>query len=136
MDMTQMKDTNDPVAAYFLEAMNSRELNGKNFESKMKELGLGKDAPMVTNERGGKQSELNYRMDLVPPLALLNVAKVLKEGANKYDELNWKNITPNDHINHALCHLFALLAGDATDEHLAHAVCRLLFALDLVNESV
>lgn len=95
--------------------------------------GVGKDAPTVTNAHGGRQSHCPYRADLLPPHALLAVAAVLKEGADKYGANNWHKISAADNINHALVHLLALTAGDTTDEHLEHAATRILFALDQVR---
>lgn len=95
---------------------------------------VGKDAPMVVNADGGKQSGSPYRVDLVPPLATLAVASVLKEGADKYGDNNWKKIPIKDHLNHALTHAFAYLAGDKSDDHLEHLACRVLFALELAKE--
>lgn len=95
--------------------------------------GVGKDAPTVVNAVGGKQSGSPYRMDLIPPLAAFAVASVLKEGADKYGDDNWKKITIPDHLNHALAHAFAYMAGDKSDDHLGHMACRVLFALDLAK---
>ena len=81
-----------------------------------------------TNERGGQQTKLPVRMDLIPSGALLEVAQVLSEGAEKYGENNWMNIDTNDHLNHALTHIFRFLGGDDSEPHLSHAICRLLFA--------
>lgn len=92
--------------------------------------GVGKEAPMETNEFGGKQSKVEYRFDLVDPKALFAVAKVLKEGFDKYgSDQNWRSIPARDHLNHLLIHVYAYLAGDTQDEHLSHAVCRAIFAL-------
>lgn len=93
--------------------------------------GVGPDAPTTVNEAGGRQSASPYRADLFPPRALLAVANVLKLGADKYGAENWRKIPVRDHVNHALVHLFAMLAGDASDDHLEHAACRIMFALDL-----
>jgi hypothetical protein len=93
--------------------------------------GVGPDAPIVTNEQGGKQSKVQGRFDLLPPLALIGVAKVLGEGATKYGEDNWRLIKANSHINHAICHLLAFLAHDTQDAHLEHASCRILMALEM-----
>lgn len=90
--------------------------------------GLTPDEPVAVNERGGKQSATPYRFDLLPAEPLFDVARVLAEGGAKYGDWNWLKIDTNDHINHALQHLFAFLAGDESDEHLAHAMCRCLFA--------
>lgn len=92
--------------------------------------GVGADAPMVSNEFGGKQSKTLYRMDLLQPLAVLRVAKIMEYGAGKYGENNWHAITTNEHLNHALIHIFALLAGDLQDDHLGHAAWRVLSALE------
>lgn len=90
--------------------------------------GIGPDAPITTNAAGAKQSSSPYRMDLVPPLSLLDVAAILSKGAEKYGVDNWRGIPVEDHINHALVHLFAFLSGDTQDNHLGHAACRLLMA--------
>lgn len=89
---------------------------------------------MITNEAGGKQSRSNGRADLIPPKALMEIAKVLGEGAVKYGDWNWKLIPINEHINHALIHMYAHLAGDTKETHLANAICRMMFALELLNE--
>lgn len=96
--------------------------------------GVGPDAPIVYNEQGGGQSDSPYRLDLVDPKALLDISKVLKEGADKYGENNWKKISINDHLNHLLVHVYAYLAGDESDKHLAHAACRAIFALGVELE--
>jgi hypothetical protein len=57
---------------------------------------------------------------------------VLAAGATKYGENNWHLIPAAENVNHALTHLIARQAGDASDEHLEHAACRILFALDQV----
>lgn len=94
--------------------------------------GVGKDATTKVNEYGGKQSDSPYRADLLPALALLAVAKVLRGGAEKYGENNWHAIPAAENVNHALVHLLARQAGDGSDDHLEHAACRILFALDQV----
>lgn len=71
------------------------------------------------------------RCDLSPARAVLAVAQVLATGAQKYGPDNWRGIPVEDHFNHALAHLFADLGGDTGDDHLAHAACRLLMALEL-----
>jgi hypothetical protein len=97
----------------------------------MKIPGVGPDTPTTTNEAGGKQSVSLYRFDLIPYLALFSEAKVLAEGAKKYGEWNWEKITIQDHLNHALTHIYAFLAGDVSENHLANLACRAHFALDL-----
>lgn len=85
---------------------------------------------VVTNSAGAKQSRTEYRCDLLPVKATLAVAEVLKNGAAKYGDNNWRGITTPDHLNHALIHIFAHLAGDTQEPHLSHAACRVLMALE------
>lgn len=97
-------------------------------------IGFGENSTKTTGENGGKQSALAYRMDLVPPRALLGVANALCEGAKEYPKDNWRKIDRADHINHALTHIFAWMAGDEQEDHLAHAGCRILFAMETEDE--
>jgi hypothetical protein len=90
---------------------------------------------MVMNPAGGKQSHIPYRCDLLPALALLEVAQILAEAAPKYGEDNWRKIATADHINHAVTHLLAHLAGDRSDAHVGHAACRVLFALEVARDA-
>lgn len=96
--------------------------------------GVGPDAPMVTNDQGGKQSQTLYRFDLVDPVAMFEMCRVLQKGAEKYGEDNWRQIPVRDHLNHLLIHVYAYLAGDTQDDHLSHALCRAMFAVALELE--
>jgi hypothetical protein len=91
--------------------------------------GVGKDAPTVANQAGGKQSQLDYRFDLIDAKALFAMAKVLHEGEVKYGPDNWRKINVDSHLNHALSHIYAYFAGDKQDDHLSHALCRTMMAL-------
>lgn len=93
--------------------------------------GVGKDEPIIVEETGGRQSKLDYRFDLIDPLTLFELAHVCAYGAEKYGEWNWRKLSINSNLNHALAHIFAYLAEDTQDEHLQHAFCRLMFALSL-----
>lgn len=155
-----------------------------NITQRMKEqefakvVGVGKDAEIVTNSLGGKQSCSPYATHLLDPdfldamvneegplhhiadymrepkiatplfLALeergedeanldrvdlhikrlLTIAKVLKEGADKYEANNWRLIPSEQHLSHAITHYLAYLSGDCQDDHLAHFYCRLMMA--------
>lgn len=96
--------------------------------------GVGPDAPTVTNPRGGRQSDSPYALDALPFRAVLGVAKVLKHGKTQYGKDNWRLIERWEHINHALAHIMAFGAGDKSDDHLEHAACRILFALETTDE--
>jgi hypothetical protein len=84
-----------------------------------------------TNANGGRQSRLAERTDLLPPAAVLAVARVLKGGAAKYGDRNWRLIGVREHLNHALTHAYKYLAGDAEEPHLHNAACRLMMALEI-----
>ncbi len=86
------------------------------------------DAPTITNEKGGSQSLIEVRFDLIDGPALFEMAKVLHVGAVKYGENNWRKIDVPSHLNHLIMHSYAYLAGDKTDEHLSHIMCRSMFA--------
>lgn len=60
---------------------------------------------------------------------ILTIGKVLQYGAERYSPNNWRLIPREEHLNHALIHLVALLAGDTQDDHKEHAMCRLHMAI-------
>jgi hypothetical protein len=93
-------------------------------------LKVGPEAEIETNSSGGKQSKIPYRCDLLGGRAMLALSSVLYDGAVKYEENNWRQIPRKSHINHAMMHLFAYLAGDKQDEHLEHSFCRLMMAIE------
>ncbi len=100
----------------------------------------------VTNEQGGQNSKIEGRYDLLPPFAIKELAKVYEEGAKKYEADNWKKVDVEDHINHALAHVFQYLKynrrfdmnqakkypEEIKIEELSHAFCRLSMALELL----
>ena len=129
--------------------------------------GIGKDAEIVTNDKGGKQSKAIGAFYLVDPIflygfyehqyqlanplikymsgdiskdemtqrvleqvpdALIQIAKVLEYGASRYSPNNWRLIPEEDHLNHALIHLYALEEGDTQDDHLGHFLTRIMMA--------
>lgn len=91
--------------------------------------GLSPDAPIVTNEKGGEQSKSSYACNLLDGKAMLNLCATLKYGASRYEDNNWRRIPLRDHLNHALQHIFAYLAGNTQDQHLDHAFCRMMFVI-------
>ncbi len=95
------------------------------------------DAERTINKKGGSQSNIPVRFDLIDGPSLFEMAKVLHEGAVKYGENNWRKIDVPDHLNHLLMHVYAYLSGDRTDAHLSHALCRAMFAMgvEMQNES-
>lgn len=87
------------------------------------------EAPTIINDKGGKQSDVGCRVDLICPKTLIRVGQILDAGAKKYGENNWKQIDIPDHLNHALIHILGYLEGNTDDDHLGHAMCRIMFAL-------
>jgi len=91
--------------------------------------GVGPRTKIVSNDKGGQQSELPYRFDLIPPEVMFAIARVFAQGAKKYELNNWLKIARHDHLNHAEAHLQAYKAGDTQDEHLEHFVVRAIMGL-------
>ena len=99
--------------------------------------GVSPDEPIMQNEHGGKQSDTPYAFHLLPLSSMFAAAEVAAYGAKKYgetfDNRNYTKIPVEDHINHCIQHLYAYLAGDTQDDHLAHAIVRAMFAFDVAN---
>lgn len=92
------------------------------------------DAPTT----GSKHDTGKPLMGAVPPNALLAVAKVLTFGAEKYGRDNWRQVDGAEtrYLDAALRHINAYQRGESVDlesgeSHLAHAVCSLMFMLEL-----
>ena len=91
--------------------------------------GIGREAPTVTHNNGGKQSQTPYAFDCLDPVAMFAMCKTLEEGRKKYGRDNWRKIKIRSHLNHMIIHAFAYLAGDTQDEHLEHMAVRAHMAL-------
>jgi len=73
----------------------------------------------------------------------MEVSRVLTIGAEKYDEENWRKLEnlQNRYTGAALRHLFAHMDEERLDpetnlSHIAHAVCCLLFKLEIELETI
>lgn len=89
------------------------------------------------SEIGKKYDNEKPRTDLLPPRALMEVAKVLGFGAEKYGPENWRKVESlqERYTGAALRHIFDHMAGLELDDetgrdHIAHAICCLLFKLE------
>jgi len=82
---------------------------------------------------------MKTRIDLVPPVALCDIGKVLAFGQQKHgDGETWRKEPVSNHMSAALRHLNAYQRGVTLDEesglpHLAHAACRLMFVQELTK---
>lgn len=107
----------------------------KKYVDKIKKL--RKDV-LETNEFGGRQSKLDCDFTLIPPHAMMALAEVAKYGADKYngsrDNPNYRKIPIESHLNHAMYHIVQYLNNDNAEDHLAHAMTRLVFCVALERE--
>lgn len=87
-----------------------------------------KPGDLIVNENGGAQSAIHGAPHLIPAEALLRLNEVVGYGAKRYAANNWRKIPFEEHISHALEHLFLMMNGDTSDDHLGHALTRLAFA--------
>jgi hypothetical protein len=75
--------------------------------------------------RGSDADTVRY--DLITPIGLRRLAETCAEGAKKYGDRNWQQGIPASvMLNHAIRHIYLWLAGDATEDHLAHAAWNIL----------
>lgn len=97
-----------------------------------------KETPMTdTPVTGVKYDGDKIRMDLLPPRAMLEVAKVLTFGAKKYSPDNWRKVDGLGwrYLSAEMRHVNAWQRGETDDaestyHHLAHAICCLSFILE------
>lgn len=91
---------------------------------------------------GIKYDEDKPRMDLIPSEALLEIAKVMGFGAEKYGDHNWRNGMNWSRIYAAAQrHMAKWNSGDTYDEetklnHLAHACVNMIFLLYYTEKGV
>jgi hypothetical protein len=64
-------------------------------------------------------------------LALPCVEAVMEKGACTHPSGDWRDESPSFHTGRAERHLRLLRETDMAEDHLAHAACRLLMALEL-----
>lgn len=83
----------------------------------------------ITNAKGGKQSFTKAMFSAIPAISLKLLAECLGFGARKYGFDNWKSLSLEENICHALNHLNEYRLGDRSEPHLVNAMARISFAL-------
>lgn len=86
-----------------------------------------------TFSSGAKRSTSKPPYTWISVELLKRVAAVWQAGAVKYGKGNWQKGGEDfisDIPNHCLEHLYSFLAGDATEDHLAHLVCNVQMLID------
>lgn len=87
-------------------------------------------------QQGQKFDDGKPRLDLLSPIAMIEIARVMGHGAIKYGDNNWrKGFKYSRLIAAILRHIFAYMSGEKLDpetgiSHLAHASCGLMFLLE------
>lgn len=90
--------------------------------------------------KGVKNDSSKPDYSLVPFGALDEVVKVLTHGAKKYDRFNWEHVEDIRYQAAALRHISSYMQGEKYDpetgiNHLAHAVCSLLFLVEFDRQN-
>jgi dATP/dGTP diphosphohydrolase, N-terminal len=72
----------------------------------------------------------DLRYDLISPVGLEAIARVMAKRARIHGEHNWlKGIAVHDNICHAIHHFYRYLSGDRSEDHLGNATARGLMAI-------
>ena len=87
------------------------------------------DGETITNEKGGKQSFTKAMFSAIPPISLKLLAECLGFGARLYGFDNWKNISIEENLCHAMNHINEWNRGDRSEPHLVNAMARISFAI-------
>ncbi|MFA5151497.1 MAG: dATP/dGTP diphosphohydrolase domain-containing protein [Clostridia bacterium] len=98
--------------------------------------GMSQNEEIEVNKNGGKQSKMGYGFHLADPKAMFRLSEVLYKGVNKYERDNWRKISAEEHLNHALAHAYAWMAKDGQDDHAGHFFCRamMFLAMDITEK--
>lgn len=83
-----------------------------------------------------KNDQDKIRLELLSPVALVEISKVLTFGSKKYADHNWrKGFKWSRLLGASLRHILSFLGGEDKDpetglSHLAHAGCCIMFLLE------
>lgn len=132
VDLFERDDNDVHVYGFYADSPNQRYYQETRWRVDDLEVRDEDEAPPFRKADAGKSI-----VGAVPPRALLAVGRVLAHGASKYGRDNWRNVDDvRRYHDAALRHVMQYLSGERTDaesgeSHLAHAVCSLLFVLDI-----
>jgi hypothetical protein len=93
------------------------------------------DRNTIMQKEGHKDDSGKIPLDLIDPTALIELAKVLQFGANKYAAHNWrKGFKITRLISALMRHILAFNDGEDNDpetglSHIAHAMCNCMFII-------
>ena len=104
---------------------------------------MATEGQIITNDKGGKQSKIAGQPTELPPLAIIEVSKVMAVGAERYPREadgspNWHKIGCFSNLDHCIEHAFNFLAERNKPpqdkakmlEELSHTAARSLMALE------
>jgi hypothetical protein len=94
-------------------------------------LAMG-ESPTLDIRYDGNICYIPFAYHLIPIEGIAKTAAVMRRGelAGRPDN-GWREVPIKEHINHAISHLLAYVAGRYDESHLANASCRVLMALDM-----
>jgi len=82
----------------------------------------------IVYDSGAARSTMDVRWDLLCEDFIRDMAVVMKEGADKYGDDNWKQGVPEGvTINHLIEHLYKWQEGDRSELHLAKVAINAMF---------
>ncbi len=68
---------------------------------------------------------MNPTYEQLGELAKQTVIRVMQEGEAAHPANDWQDKPAGEHFRHADKHMFMYLQGDASEDHIAHALTRL-----------
>lgn len=88
---------------------------------------------------GKKHDSGKLRYDLLEPLMVEELVKVITYGADKYEDNGWKQVEPKRYVAAAFRHFFAHLKGEDNDpesgiSHLSHLLTNIAFLIYLTKK--
>jgi hypothetical protein len=107
------------------------ESNDIHFEPKEYSVSVEVDKKLLDQfTSGAVRAPLSPRYDLICPCALESLAQAMAEGVPRYGADNWALGMPHSvTLNHAISHLVQEAKGDASEDHLGHALANIMMMI-------